>query len=216
MAPVVYELEGGLMVRYELDEADERERRALYPTVEGGRYLASLLDSAGDADKLIARLSRVGRQAVRTYQGGLGEFVKLGAELDLIVPAIADDGEPIFRAVNFDTERSSEELELLSRPVEIVTEIEEIEGLLYEQNSLRLGFGIQVSESNHVTGEYDLRVADKLGAAWDKRVWARIEREGPKEEWMPRAGRSRRVLVDVEVLAEGESRLNPQGARAAA
>jgi hypothetical protein len=197
---------------------EARERRTVYPTVEGGRYLGTLLASADESEKLIERFGIVGKQAVRTYQGALEEFVEFDTELDLLVPVAVEGDETDLRRVNMPIKNTQKELNVLSRKPREMSVSTEVEGLLYAQNSLNLGFGIQKDNESHITGEYDLRVADKLGPAWNKRVWAQIEEIGPKEDWMPRAGRTRRVLQDVVVLREGETRLgaNQKKSRSAA
>ena len=170
----------------------EVEKQTVYPSVEGGRYMATLLASADDDDEqLVERLGVVTKQAVSTYQGALKEFVKYGAELDLLVPiAVAQQDDTGLRRVTVSPEQSKKELATLDRvPEEEKTEFE-VEGLLYTQNSLSTEFGIQRDNGAHVTGEYDIRVADKLGPAWNKRVLARIEEIGPKQDSMPRAGPS--------------------------
>jgi hypothetical protein len=191
----------------EIEDSEEQERQTVYPTVEGGRYLGTLLATAEDPDKLIERFGVVGKQAVLTYQGALREFVDFGVELDLLVPVLEDSGESDLRRVNMPIEKSQQELEVLQRVPEEASDTFEVEGLLYTQNSLKAEFGIQKDNGQHVIGEYDLTVADKLGPAWDKRVWARIREDGPKQDWMPRAGRTRRVLVDVARLRKNETRL---------
>ena len=182
------------------------DTRRIYPSVEGGRYLGTLLASVEDGDELVRRLQPVGRQAVLSYQGALKELIEYEAQVDLLVPSMELDGEEVLRLVETPPARSAEGLVILNRVPETITRTVEVEGLLYTQNSLKTEFGIELDQGDHVTGEYDLRVADKLGPAWNKRVWARIEEIGPKAEWMPRAGRVRRVLQDVAVLKKGESR----------
>jgi hypothetical protein len=196
-------------------EGDEMERdvalekETVYPSVEGGRYMATLLASADDADQLVERLGLVTRQAVLTYQGALKEFVEFDADLDLLVPvAVAEPTDTGLRRVHVPPEQSKKGLETLNRVPEETRTTFEVEGLLYTQNSLSNEFGIQLDNGDHATGEYDIRVADKLGPAWDKRVWARIEEIGPKQDWMPRAGRIRRTLIDVERLRKGQTRLS--------
>lgn len=190
------------------EDAGETEARTIYPTVEGGRYFATLLVSHDRPEQLVERLQPIGKQAVRQYQNALKEFVDYGASMDLVVPSVEPDGRPVLRAVHNPPESSEAGLVVLNRAPETVTQRREIEGLLYVQNSLKNEFGIQRDNGQHVTGEYDIGVADKLGPAWDKRVWAKIEEIGPKEDWMPRAGRLRRRLIDVVVLHEGETRLS--------
>ncbi len=185
----------------------EADSRTVYPTVEGGRYFATLLATAGDPDMLVERLGVVGRQAVATYQGALREFVEYGAEADFLVPVEVAEGQTDLRRVTMTTDQSESELEVLMRPPEQISHTFEVEGLLYTQNSLSNEFGIQRDNEQHVTGEFDMRVADKLGPAWNKRVWARIQEIGPSQDWMPRAGRVRRTLIDVATLREGETRL---------
>ncbi len=188
-------------------ETELAERQTVYPSVEGGRYMGVLLGTAGDPEKLIQRFGAIGKQGVASYQGALKEFVEYGAAVDLLIPSEVGNGEVDLRRVSTSVEESKEELKVLNRRPKPVSDTFEVEGLLYDANALKAEFGIQKDNEHHVTGEYELDVIDKLGPAWNKRVWARIREDGPKETWMPRAGRTRRVLVDVAVLKKGESRL---------
>jgi hypothetical protein len=198
-------------VRILTDEINEQtetaERQIVFPSVEGGRYMGVLLGTAGDPDKLIQRFGAVGKQGVASYQGALREFVKYDAEVDLLVPNEVGRGEVDLRRISTSVEQSKAELKVLNRKPKSDSKTFEVEGLLYDANALKAEFGIQKDNEHHVTGEYELDVIDKLGPAWNKRVWARIREDGPREPWMPRAGRTRRVLVDVVVLKKGESRL---------
>jgi len=191
----------------DVDESEQDERRTVYPTVEGGKYLAKVLASNDSSEELVKRLRLVGRQAVRVYQGALEEFVEAEAEVNLLVPDVQPSGKSELRQVVTTPDTSEQGLKVLKRIPDVVSDVIAIEGLLYQQNSLSNAFGIQRDNEEHVTGEYDLRVADKLGPAWNKRVWAQIEVIGPRDEWMPRAGRVQRILKDVAVLKKGETRL---------
>lgn len=182
------------------DEGDQRPRKTLYPTVEGGRYFAALLASSGEPDQLVERLQPVGRRAVGVYESALSQFVEYGVELDVVVPAIGEQGEAVRRHVNFTPENGAEELAVLKRVPEDLTSTEIVEGLLYMQNSKNRHFSIEPEKGRQVSGEFDMGVVDKLGNAWNKKVRATIEVIGPREQWMPRAGRMRRRLKDVEVL----------------
>jgi hypothetical protein len=189
------------------DNEDLLEKRAVYPTVEGGRYFGMLLASAGEPDELIERFGLVGRRAVKTYEGALKEFAKFNTEVELLVPVAVDNDETDLRRVQLPVKEAESGLAVLERKPEVVSSTTEVEGLLYTQNALNAEFGIQKDNDAHVTGTYDIRVADKLGPAWNKRVWAQVEEHGPKQDWMPRAGRTERILVDVAVLKKGETRL---------
>jgi hypothetical protein len=188
-------------------DLDLVDKVQVYPTVEGGLYFGKLLASGDNEDLLVERLGVVGRRAVLTYQGALKEFVEFDAEMDLLVPVATTDTEVDLRRISVPPAASERDLGVLDKVPEDVSDTIEVEGLLYATDSLSTAFGIQRDNGHHVTGAYDLRVADKLGSAWNKRVWARIEEIGPRQDWMPRAGRSRRSLVDVVVLKEGETRL---------
>lgn len=188
-------------------DSDLVDKVRVYPTVEGGLYFGKLLASGEDEERLVERLGLVGKRAVLTYQGALKEFVDYDAEMDLLVPVATTDSEVDLRRISVPPSASKRDLAVLDKVPEDVSDTIEVEGLLYATDSLSTAFGIQRDNGQHVTGAYDIRVADKLGSAWDKRVWARIEEIGPRQEWMPRAGRSRRSLIDVEILKDGETRL---------
>jgi hypothetical protein len=194
-------------IETETGDPDLVDKRRVYPTVEGGVYFGKLLASGEDEELLVERLGVVGKRAVLTYQGALKEFVEYDAEMDLLVPVATTVGEADLRRISVPPSTSERDLGVLNRVPEDVSDTIEVEGLLYATNSLSTEFGIQRDNGQHVTGGFDLRVADKLGPAWNKRVWARIEEIGPRQEWMPRAGRSRRSLIDVAVLKDGETRL---------
>ncbi|MDW5595937.1 hypothetical protein VSS74_16430 [Conexibacter stalactiti] len=182
-----------------LDDEDDA-----YVSVEGGRYLARLLAAANDWDTLSEGLAPLGARAVQTYTTVLDELAEMELGLNALVYAPLDParGDLVPAQVDLTVDQAVEDLRFLRHEPKMVRSVEMVIGTLFAQNAHTRRFAIKPDTGPQLTGEYTAEVEPLLGSVWNRRVVATIETVAPEYEWLPRAGRTRRVLHAVERAAD--------------
>lgn len=176
--------------------------RRIYPSVEAGRYLASLYAAAGDTGQLDRLLGSLGGNARGAYIRQIASLAEksIGVESVIHLPGERHGMEPTatpaeeLRKVRLTPTQAQEERAILTSPPKYVSEQDVVDGVFvgWDRDNLRFKLA-RDDESGELTGTFDERLVPDVAQHQNRRVAVTIEFERPEFSWMPRRQTIRRL-----------------------